>query len=117
MKTALTVTTPSERELVMTREFDAPRGMVFDALTKPELVQRWLLGPPGWTMPVCDIELRVGGTYRYVWRTPMVGKWAWGVRSRRWCAPRASSPQNRMTTTGPAPKRLSPRSTSRSAAR
>jgi len=42
--------------------------MVFDALTKPELVRRWLLGPPGWTMPVCDIELRVGGKYRYVWR-------------------------------------------------
>ena len=69
MKTAaLTVTTPSERDLVMTREFDAPRGMVFDALTKPELVQRCLLGPPGWTMPVCEIELRVGGKYRYVWR-------------------------------------------------
>jgi len=64
----LTVTTPSERELVMTREFAAPRGMVFDALTKPELVRRWLLGPPGWTMPVCDIDLRVGGKYRYVWR-------------------------------------------------
>ncbi len=69
MKTAaLTVTTPSERELVMTREFNAARGMVFDALTKPELVQRWLLGPPGWTMPVCEIDLRVGGKYRYVWQ-------------------------------------------------
>jgi len=69
MKTAdLKVTTPTERELVMTREFAASRGMVFDALTKPELVQRWLLGPPGWTMPVCEIDLRVGGKYRYVWR-------------------------------------------------
>ncbi len=69
MKTAaLKVTTPSERELVMTREFDAPRGMVFDALTNPALVQQWLLGPPGWTMPVCEIDLRVGGKYRYVWR-------------------------------------------------
>ena len=68
MKTAaLKVTTPSERELVMTREFDAPRAMVFDALSKPELVRRWLLGPPGWTMPVCDIDLRVGGAYRFVW--------------------------------------------------
>ena len=64
----LKVTTPSERELVMTREFAAPRGMVFDALTKPDLVQRWLLGPPGWTMPVCQIDLRVGGKYRYGWR-------------------------------------------------
>jgi len=69
MKTAaLTVTTPSEREVVMTREFDAARGMVFDALTKPDLLRRWLLGPPGWTMPVCEIDLRVGGKYRYVWR-------------------------------------------------
>src|SRR6267143_2100027 len=47
---------------------DAPRRMVFDAFTKPELVKQWLLGPPGWTMPVCEIDLRVGGAYRYVWR-------------------------------------------------
>jgi uncharacterized protein YndB with AHSA1/START domain len=65
--TALKVTTPTDRELVMTREFNASRGMVFDALTKPDLLQRWLLGPPGWTMPVCEIDLRVGGKYRYVW--------------------------------------------------
>jgi len=52
----------------MTRVFDAPRRMVFDAFTKPELVKQWLLGPPGWTMPVCEIDLRVGGAYRYVWR-------------------------------------------------
>jgi len=68
-KTAtLKVTTPTDREVVITREFDAPRGMVFDAHTKPDLVQRWLLGPPGWTMPVCEIDLRVGGKYRYVWQ-------------------------------------------------
>jgi uncharacterized protein YndB with AHSA1/START domain len=65
---ALKITTPTDNELVMTRVFDAPRGMVFDALTKPELVQRWLLGPPGWTMPVCEIDPRVGGKYRYVWQ-------------------------------------------------
>lgn len=52
----------------MTRVFDAPRELVFDALTKPELVKRWLLGPPGWTMPVCNIDLKVGGAYRYVWK-------------------------------------------------
>ena len=57
-----------EREIVMTREFDAARGLVFDALTKPELVKRWLLGPSGWSMPVCEIDLRVGGAWRYVWR-------------------------------------------------
>ncbi|HWC72952.1 MAG TPA: SRPBCC family protein [Gemmatimonadales bacterium] len=64
---ALKITTPSEREVAVTREFDAPRGMVFDAHTKPELVRQWLLGPPGWTMPVCEIDLRVGGKYRYEW--------------------------------------------------
>ena len=52
----------------MTRVFDAPRKLVFDAYTKPELLKRWLLGPPGWTMAVCEIDLRVGGAYRYVWR-------------------------------------------------
>jgi uncharacterized protein YndB with AHSA1/START domain len=60
---------PSEREIQVSREFDAPRSLVFDAFTKPELVRRWLLGPPGWTMPVCEIDLRVGGFYRYVWRS------------------------------------------------
>ncbi len=56
-----------EREIVMTREFDAPRPLVFDAFTKPELVRRWLLGRPGWSMPVCEIDLKVGGRYRYEW--------------------------------------------------
>jgi len=62
-----------EREIIMTREFHAPRGMVFDTLTKPEFVRRWLLGPEGWTMPICEIDLRVGGTYRYVWRNEAKG--------------------------------------------
>jgi uncharacterized protein YndB with AHSA1/START domain len=64
----LQVTTPSDREIRMTRVFDAPRRLVFDALTKPALVKQWLLGPPGWTMPVCEIDLRVGGAYRFLWR-------------------------------------------------
>jgi uncharacterized protein YndB with AHSA1/START domain len=64
----LKITTPNDRAIAMTRVFNAPRALVFDALTKPELVKRWLLGPPGWSMPVCEIDLRVGGTYRYVWR-------------------------------------------------
>ena len=63
----LKVTTPSDREIMMTRVFDAPRGMVFDAMTKPELLKRWLSGPPGWSMAVCEIDLKVGGTLRYVW--------------------------------------------------
>ena len=57
-----------DRDLVMTRAFDAPRTLVYDAHTKPELVRQWLLGPPGWSMPVCDMDVRVGGTYRWVWR-------------------------------------------------
>jgi uncharacterized protein YndB with AHSA1/START domain len=64
----LQVTTAGDRQIVMTRVFDAPRTLVFDAFTKPELVRQWLLGPPGWSMPVCEIDLRVGGKYRYVWR-------------------------------------------------
>jgi uncharacterized protein YndB with AHSA1/START domain len=64
----LKVTTRGDREIVMTREFDAPRKLVFDAFTKPELIKQWLLGPPGWSMPICEVDLRVGGKYRYVWR-------------------------------------------------
>lgn len=62
------LTTRGDREIVMTRDFNAPRRLVFDAFTKPELVKQWLLGPPGWSMPVCEIDLKVGGAYRYVWR-------------------------------------------------
>lgn len=62
------VTTPTDREVQVTRDFNAPRQLVFDAFTKPELVRRWLLGPPGWTMPLCEIDLKVGGAYRYLWR-------------------------------------------------
>jgi uncharacterized protein YndB with AHSA1/START domain len=67
------VTTPSDREIRVTRVFDAPRTLVFDCHTKPELVKRWLLGPPGWTMPVCEIDLRVGGKYLYTWRNDADG--------------------------------------------
>jgi uncharacterized protein YndB with AHSA1/START domain len=62
--------TPTDREIVVTRVFDAPREMVFEAHTKPELVKRWLNGAPGWSLAVCEIDLRVGGAYRYVWRGP-----------------------------------------------
>jgi len=69
----LKVTTPSDREIALTREFNAPRQLVWDAHTKPELVKKWLLGPPGWSMPVCKIDLRVGGTYRFEWRNDADG--------------------------------------------
>jgi uncharacterized protein YndB with AHSA1/START domain len=64
----LKLTTRGDREIVITRAFDAPRKLVFEAFTKPELVKQWLLGPDGWSMPVCEIDLKVGGKYRYVWR-------------------------------------------------
>jgi uncharacterized protein YndB with AHSA1/START domain len=64
----LKVTTPTDREIVITRVFDAPRTLVFDAMAKPELLERWLLGPPGWSMVVCENELKVGSTFRHVWR-------------------------------------------------
>jgi uncharacterized protein YndB with AHSA1/START domain len=66
----LQVTTPSEREISMTRVFDAPRSLVFDAWTKPELLRRWLGVRGGWSFAVCEVDLRVGGTYRFVWRGP-----------------------------------------------
>jgi uncharacterized protein YndB with AHSA1/START domain len=64
----LKVTTPADHEIAMTRVFDAPRSQVFEALTKPELLKRWFFGPPGWSLAVCEIDLQVGGAYRYVWR-------------------------------------------------
>ncbi|MES2895644.1 MAG: SRPBCC family protein [Pseudomonadota bacterium] len=66
----LEITAPTDREIVVVRDFNAPRRLVFDCMTKPELLRRWMLGPPGWTMPVCEIDLRVGGAYRYVWHGP-----------------------------------------------
>jgi uncharacterized protein YndB with AHSA1/START domain len=66
----LQITTPSEREIVMSRVFDAPRNLVFDAWTKPELLERWLGVRGGWSMVVCEVDLRVGGAYRFVWRGP-----------------------------------------------
>jgi len=66
----LEVTTPSEREIAMTRVFDAPASMVFDAWTRPELLKRWLGVRNGWELAVCEVDLTVGGAYRWVWRGP-----------------------------------------------
>ena len=71
MKTdsTLTITTPTDRDVVLTRVFDAPANLVFDALTNPELLKRWS-GPNGWTMDVCEVDLKVGGAWRFVMRRP-----------------------------------------------
>lgn len=66
--TSLTVTTPSDLEIVVTRVFNAPRKLVFDAWTNPKYLPHWMLGPDGWSMPVCEIDLRPGGSWHIVWR-------------------------------------------------
>jgi len=66
----LIVTTPSDTEIAMTREFNAPKELVFEAYTTPELLKRWLGVMHGWVWAVCEVDLRVGGAYRYVWRGP-----------------------------------------------
>jgi uncharacterized protein YndB with AHSA1/START domain len=65
----LRVTTPTDREIVLTRVFDASRRLVWDAFTKPELLKRWF-GPRGWSLVVCEVDLRVGGSFRFVLRSP-----------------------------------------------
>ncbi len=61
------VSLPSDREVRVTRTFNAPRQLVWDAHTKPELVRRWQ-GYDGWDMPVCDMDVRVGGNYKWQWK-------------------------------------------------
>src|SRR3954462_9852969 len=66
---ATTFTTPSDREIVITRVFDAPRRLVWEALTNPEHVPHWF-GPRGWTLPVCQMDFRPGGAWRFVVHGP-----------------------------------------------
>ena len=64
----LSITTPSDREVTMSRRFDAPRELVFEALTTPDLLRRWY-GPDGWELVVCEMDVRVGGAWRFLGRT------------------------------------------------
>jgi uncharacterized protein YndB with AHSA1/START domain len=66
---AVRVTTPNDRDVVITREFSAPSRIVYDALTNPALLTRWY-AMPGWTLDVCEVDLRVGGKWRFVMRKP-----------------------------------------------
>jgi uncharacterized protein YndB with AHSA1/START domain len=63
------VTTPSNAEVRVSRAFNAPARLVWRAYTEPELMQRWMLGPPGWTMPVCEMDVRPGGKFRWRWKS------------------------------------------------
>ncbi len=67
------VTLPTDREVKVARSFKAPRALVYRAYTEPALLQKWLLGPPGWSMPVCEMDVRVGGSYRWRWRNDKDG--------------------------------------------
>ena len=93
----LQVTMPSEREIAMTRVFDAPRRLVFDAYTKPELLKRWAGGPPGWNLVVCEVDLRVGGAWRWVIDGPDGQRMGWAAstwmsyRRNAWCPPRLTT--------------------------
>jgi len=60
--------TPSDTQVAIVRAFAAPRLIVFEAWTNPTYIRQWMLGPPGWTMPICELDLRPGGAWRYVWR-------------------------------------------------
>jgi len=66
----LKVVATGEREIVITRSFDAPPHLVWQAMTRPELIRRWLFLPPGWQMTRCDEDVRVGGAYRWEWAGP-----------------------------------------------
>ncbi|MBL8549321.1 MAG: SRPBCC family protein [Hyphomonadaceae bacterium] len=74
MQNALKAEARGDREVVVMREFKAPRQLVWDAHTKPELVKRWMLGPDGWSMPVCEMDVRVGGKYRWRWKSDENGQ-------------------------------------------
>lgn len=67
---ATTFTLSSDREVAISRTFDVPREQLWAAWTSCDHLRKWLLGPPGWTMPVCEVDLREGGTQRFVWRGP-----------------------------------------------
>ena len=64
---SVTVTTPTDREIVLTRLFAAPRRLVFDAYTNPKHLPHWMLGPPGWTMTICEVDFRPGGAWHFGW--------------------------------------------------
>lgn len=65
---------PSETEVLVKRSFDAPVHLVWRAYMEPDLLRRWCTAMPGWSMPVCEMDMRVGGTYRWRWRNDENGQ-------------------------------------------
>lgn len=76
---ALKVEAKGDTDIVITRGFDAPRKHVWRAYTEPALIRRWMTGPPGWDFAVCEVDLKVGGRYRYVWKKGATEMEATGV--------------------------------------
>ncbi|HEX5051781.1 MAG TPA: SRPBCC family protein [Planctomycetota bacterium] len=64
----LQVSTPTDTTIVLIRTFNAPRRLVWEAMTTPDKMRRWMLPPPGWTLTVCECEARVGGALRLAWK-------------------------------------------------
>ncbi len=69
-KNTMKITTPTDREILVSRSFNAPLQAVWDAMSKTELLRQWLFGPPGWKMTICDEDTRVGGKFHWGWSGP-----------------------------------------------
>lgn len=78
---SLQVSTPNDLEIVMTRTFNAPRTLVWDAMIKPEMLKRWMFTPPQWSWAECEMDVRVGGEFRWAWNGPdgQLALLIWGV--------------------------------------
>lgn len=69
MTTGLQITTPTDTTIVLTRNFKAPRRLVWEAMTTPDKMKRWMLPPPGLTLNVCEVEPRLGGSLKLAWKS------------------------------------------------
>jgi uncharacterized protein YndB with AHSA1/START domain len=67
--TGLNISTPTDTTIILSRKFNAPRRLVWEAMLVPDKMRRWMLAPPGWSMSVCECEARVGGGLRLVWKS------------------------------------------------
>jgi uncharacterized protein YndB with AHSA1/START domain len=65
----LQISTPSDTTIVLTRTFNAPRRLVWEAMFTPERMRRWMLPPPGWTLTLCECDPRVGGALKLAWKS------------------------------------------------
>jgi len=65
----LQISTPTDTTIVLTRSFDAPRPLVWEAMFAPDKMRRWMLPPPGWTMTTCECDPRVGGALEVAWKS------------------------------------------------